>query len=220
MKHQSEAGFTIAELAISVTVAGFLAAAIFIATFYYYVNVSQSQATTELALESQAILSQLSDDIRLSDAISSTNLISDANAPAGGWHTSDPSNVLIVESPAIDSSRNILYDSTTGYPYRNEFVYFLNGKVMHKRILANPAAVGNAAKTSCPSNMASSSCPEDRVLSNDSNNLHFTFYDSQNSTTADATLARSVSLQADMLRKVFGKNITLNNSTQITLRNQ
>ncbi len=220
MKKTAETGFTITEMVISITVSGFLAAAIFTATFFYFVNVSQSQTTTELALQSQSVLSQLTDDIRLSDAISSTNLVTDANAPVGGWHTSDPSNIIIVESPAINSSRNIIYDDSTGFPYRNEYIYFLSGTAIYKRILANSMAVGNTAKTTCPANKVTSSCPADRLFTSDSKNLDFTFYDSQNNTTADAASARSVSFEVDMARKSYGKNITLNNSTQITLRNQ
>src|SRR5580765_2166085 len=130
-------GFTITELVLSITVAGFLAAVLFTTTFYYYANVSQSETSSALALESQNILAQLTDDIRLSDAISSTNALADAYSPPGGWVTSDPSNILIIESPAVTSSRDIIYDSNTGNPYRNEYIYFTSGTNMYKRILKN-----------------------------------------------------------------------------------
>lgn len=220
MTKPNQSGFTIPEMAISVTVAGFLAAALFIATFYYYANVIQSQTSTDLGLESQNILAQLTSDIRLSDAISSTNAIADANAPVGGWVTSNPSNILIIESPAVDSFQNIIYDQNTGFPYRNEFVYFINGSSMYKRILANPAAAGNTAITTCPANKVTSSCPQDLLFSTNVSNLSFTFYDAADATTSDATKARSLTLDADMLKKSFGKNITLINTTRVTLRNQ
>jgi prepilin-type N-terminal cleavage/methylation domain-containing protein len=143
-------GFTITELVISLTVAGILAVVLFTATFYYYVNAAQSETITNLALESQTILTQLTEDIRLADSIASSNAISDPNGPGGGWTTSDPSNIIIIESPAVDSSRNIIYDTGTGYPYRNEFIYFISGTNMYKRVLANSSATGNTAKTTCP----------------------------------------------------------------------
>jgi hypothetical protein len=217
---KDSSGFSVTELAISITVAGILAMALFTATFYYFVDTTQAGTTTDLALESQTILTQLTEDIRLADSIASTNSISDPHAPVGGWHTSDPSNIVIIESPAVDSGRNIIYNDSTGFPYSNEYIYFLSANSMYKRILANPSAVGNIAKTSCPAGQSTSSCPPDRLFSSNTGNLSFTLYDYAGATTADAAKARSVLLQVDMAKKSFGKNITLNNSTRVTLRNQ
>ena len=213
-------GFTVVEMAIAITVAGFLAAALFVATFGYYADVSRAETSASLAMESQTILTQMTEDTRLADAISTTNAITDANAPAGGWVTSDPSNVIIIESPADDSNHNIIYNPDTGSPYRNEFIYFNSNGSMYKRLLANPDAVGNTALTTCPASKASPSCPPDILFSSSVANLNFTFYDSSGNTTADAASARSVQLQVDMSKKSFGRTITLNNSTRVTLRNQ
>jgi type II secretory pathway pseudopilin PulG len=127
MIKNNHVGFTITELVISITISGILAVAFFTATFYYYANTAQTETATTLALESQAILTQLTEDIRLADSIASTNALTDPNGPGGGWVTSDPSNILIIESPAITSARDIIYDSSTGSPYRNEFIYFMSG---------------------------------------------------------------------------------------------
>jgi type II secretory pathway pseudopilin PulG len=212
-------GFTITELVISITVAGFLTMALFAATFYYYANSQQAGATADLAIEAENILTQMTEDIRLSDAISTTNAITDAHSPGGGWVTSDPSNIIIIENPAIDSNRNIIYNSSTGSPYRNEFIYFLNGTSMYKRILANPSATGNITKTTCPTGYVTPTCPADRLFSSNVSNLTFTFYDSSDNTTANATLARSVLLTVNMAKRVYGRNVVLNNSTRVTLRN-
>jgi prepilin-type N-terminal cleavage/methylation domain-containing protein len=220
MSRQNKSGFTITELVISLTVASILAVVLFTATFYYYVNTAQAETSTNLALESQSVLSQLTDDIRLADSIASTNAITDPNGPGGGWTTSDPSNIIIIESPAIDSSRNLIYDLTTGFPYKNEYIYFMNGTNMYKRVLANTSATGNSAKTTCPAAAASPTCPKDLIFSNNVSNLTFTFYDASDATTADATKARSILFTVDMAKKMFGKNITLSNSTRATLRNQ
>jgi type II secretory pathway pseudopilin PulG len=217
---KGQSGFTITELVISISVAGFLIVSLFTATFYYYINTAQTETATNLALESQTILTQLTEDIRLADSIANSNSITDANSPAGGWTTSDPSNIIIIESPAVDSSRNIIYNPTTGFPYRNEFIYFMSGNNMYKRILANSSAVGNTTKTTCPANKATPSCPADPLFSANASNLSFTFYDYTDSTTSNATQARSVLFRVDMSKKMFGKNITLSNSTRVTLRNQ
>jgi prepilin-type N-terminal cleavage/methylation domain-containing protein len=220
MKSRDQYGFTITELVISLTIAGILAVVLFTATFYYYVNAAQAETATNLALESQSILTQLTEDIRLADSIASTNAVTDPNGPGGGWTTSDPSNILIIESPAITSSRDIIYDNSTGFPYRNEFIYFMSGTTMYKRVLANSNAIGNTAIRTCPSASSSPTCPPDRLFSSNVSNLTFTFYDSSDSTTADAAQARSVVLTVNMAKKIFGKTVTLNNSTRVTLRNQ
>lgn len=220
ISRKNSGGFTITELILSITVAGFLAAVLFTTTFYYYANVSQSETSSTLALESQNILAQMTEDIRLSDAISGTNAITDPYSPGGGWITSDPSNIIIIESPAIDSNRDIIYDSNTGFPYRNEYVYFTSGTNMYKRILKNSNAVGNTATKTCPAANATATCPPDRLFSTNVSNMTFTFYDALDNSTAVPAQARSVVLQVDMSKKVFGKNITLSNSTRVTLRNQ
>lgn len=220
IKPRAEAGFTITELVLSITVAGFMTAVLFVTTFFYYANVSQSETASTLALESQNILAQLTEDIRLSDAMSSNNVLTDTYAPSGGWVTSDPSNVIIIESPAVTTSRDIIYDSSTGNPFRNEFIYFTSGTNMYKRILKNAAATGNIATTTCPSGHTTSACPLDRLFSGNVSNLTFTFYDAADNSTAVPAQARSVVLEVDMAKKSFGKNITLINSTRVTLRNQ
>jgi prepilin-type N-terminal cleavage/methylation domain-containing protein len=220
IRRKNSNGFTLPELVTSITIAGILATVLFTATFYYFANAAQSETATNLALESQTILTQMTEDIRLADSIATTNSITDSHSPVGGWTTSDPSNIIIIEDPAVDSSRSIIYDSSTGNPYRNEYIYFTNGANMYKRILANTNATGNIAKTTCPSSSSGPTCPPDRIFSTNVSNLVFTFYDASDNTTSDAASARSVSLKVDMAKKIYGKNITLSNTTRVTLRNQ
>lgn len=215
----TDEGFTIVELILATAISGILAVVMFTISVYYFGNTLQAQATAQMALESQLVLTQLVEDIRLSDGIGLTNSITDANAPAGGWVTNDPSNILIIKSPAIDSSRDIIYDPDTNLPYRNEFVYYSAGQAMYKRTLKNPDAVGNTAVTTCPPASASPTCPADKVFTNSMTNLTFTFYDVNNAPTPDATQARSVNLVVSMSRRVYGKSLMLSNTTRTTLRN-
>jgi prepilin-type N-terminal cleavage/methylation domain-containing protein len=214
-----ERGFTIVELILATAISGILATVMFTICVYYYGSTLQAQTTAQMALESQLILTQLVEDIRLSDGIALTNSIADVNAPAGGWVTNDPSNIIIVKSPATDAARDIIYDSSTNFPYRNEFIYFTTGATMYRRTLKNTDATGNTAITTCPPAIASSSCPSDKEFSKNMNNLTFTFYDINDAATSDPTLARSVNLTVNMTRKVYGKTLTLSNSTRTTLRN-
>lgn len=215
----NDRGFTIIELLMVLVVAGGMVAILFTITFDYYVATVKAEVTTQMSLESQALLTQLTEDIRLADAIVDSNTISDSNNP-GGWMTNDPSNIIIVQSPATETDKDIIYDTSTGYPFSNEYVYFLSGNSMYKRILANSAAAGNSAVTTCPETTASPSCPRDKLFSNKITNLTFTFFDINDAQTTTAADARSVLFEVNMEKEVYGQAITLSNSTRITMRNQ
>ena len=217
---KSARGYTITELIVAIAVSTIMVGVLYTVTFRYYVATAKADVTTTMALESQSLLTQLTDDIRLATGIGETNAIDDPNGPGGGWMTNDPSNILIVESPATDSNRDIIYDSLTGYPYTNEFVYFSDGSSMYKRTLKNEDATGNTAKTTCPQAIASGSCPADRLFTNKLENLTFVFYDANDAVTTDSTLARSVELTVSMSKDVYGQTLELSNSTRVTLRNQ
>lgn len=217
--NNNQSGFTIMELMIASAVGIIISTLMMGVSLFYFGNVMQSQVTAKMALDSQLVLTQLVEDIRLSDGISATNQLADANAPPGGWVTNDPSNIIIINTPAIDSSRDIIYNSSTGYPYRNEQVYFTTGSTLYRRTLKNTAAAGNTAITTCPPASATSTCPADKQFTDYMNNLTFTFYDINNVPTPDPTLARSVNLTVNMSRRVYGKTVTLSNSTRTTLRN-
>lgn len=213
-------GFTITELLIAISVAVIIAGVLFTITFRYYVETVKAEVTSQMALDSQSLLTQLTEDIRLADAIADTNQITDSNGPGGGWMTNDPSNIIIIESPAIDSNRDLIYDSLSGYPYSNEFVYFTDENTMYKRVLKNDDASGNIAVTTCPLAQVTESCPRDKIFSENVDNLTFQFYDINNSPTSNADQARSVSFTVEMSKEVYGETLSLANSTRITLRNQ
>lgn len=211
-----EAGFTITELVIAISVAAILSVVLFTVTLDYYASAIRSHETAQMAIETQSILSQMTEDLRLADGISSTNQIPD-DSYTSGWATNDSTNTLIIQSPAVTNLRDIIYDTSTGYPYRNEFVYFASGKNLYKRVLKNTNATGNIAVTTCPT--ASSSCPLDRLYTSSFEDLQFTFYDSSNVVTTNAALARSVKITVTLSKKVFGRVLEMSGSAQITQRN-
>lgn len=218
-RRHKDHGFTLVEVIISITVAGIMTGVLFLVTFRFFANAIQSQQTAELALESQTLLSQMVEDLRLAAGVGAINELTDSNQPSGGWQTSDAGNVLLITTPAIDVSRNIIYDSSTGFPYQNEIIYFIANRTMYKRTLKNTAATGSAATTSCPAATATSTCPADRVFSTNIDDLRYTMYDSNNTVTSDPTVARSVEMSVDLSKKVFGKTISLSNTMRVTQRN-
>ena len=212
-------GFTAVELIISITVAGLMVGVLFLATFRFFANAMQSQQTAELALESQTLLGQLVEDLRLDTGVEATNVLTDAHEPGSGWQTSDSGNVLVIATPAIDDNQDIIYDPDTGFPYQNEIIYFVSGRTMYKRTLQNATATGTTLRTSCPAAAATNDCPADRVFTENIDDLTFTLYDDTNTVTTDPAAARSVELTLHLAKEVFGKPITLSNTTRVTQRN-
>lgn len=186
----------------------------------YLVITTRTNATIDMSVSSQNLLRATVEAIRLGDGVRQTNSITDPNAPSGGWNTSNTNFVIVIASPATDSSRNYIIDPLTGSPYMNELVYYKDGTNLMERILANPGATGNTTTTTCPPSLSSSSCPPDKLLGEYINDMTFTLYDQDNNLTTDPSLARSVKIDLNMQRTSFGTNFSLGNSIRVTLRNR
>jgi prepilin-type N-terminal cleavage/methylation domain-containing protein len=212
-------GFTIPELIIGISVASIIFIAFLTVTTNYFVLITRNNASIDMTNDSQNLLRFTVENLRVSNGVRQTNSISDPNAPAGGWNTSNTNFVIVISTPALNSSESYIIDPDSGNPYMNEIVYYKSGTSLMKRNLANPSASGNAMKTSCPAASASSSCPADSKLADYFQSMSFTLYDQNGALTADNSLARSIKIDLSMQRSVFGKVISLNNTIRVALRN-
>lgn len=218
MKNKSNSGYTIAELLIAMTVSVTIITLLSSMVIVMYRQLQISRTTAELNNESQQILRTVVEDIRLAGGLSNTNSINDENGPSGGWLTNDPSNVLIISSPAINSNADVIYDENTGLPYKNELIYFSDGSKLKRRTLKNSEAEDNTAVTTCP--ISINDCRLDREFSSNAKDITFTFYDENDQTTADANSSRSVNFSVTLEKKASGKTISITNSMRTTLRNR
>jgi prepilin-type N-terminal cleavage/methylation domain-containing protein len=216
MKQQR--GFTIVELLVAVSVAGIASVLMISAFVFLYGGLVVEQTRAAMVLESQLYLRRMVEDIRLANEVRQTNQIADANGPSSGWVTSDPANILIVTQPAVDSTNTFVYDNLTGYPFQNEVVYFGNDSTMYRRTLSNPLAADNKANTTCP--IGTIGCPADVELSRNLDNMQFEFYDSGDQVTAVPAQARSVELTVNLKKRMYGRDVTVSNTTRVTLRNE
>lgn len=219
MKRLNQAGVTIVELMMSVAIAAALTTALFAVSLNFFGDTLRSQMTSEMAVNSHFMLRAVVEDLRIGSNIGTNSVLTDANAPTGGWTTSDTNNVLIINLPAVTTDNNIIYNSDTGDPYLNEYIYFLDGMTLNKRLLKNPDAVGNSIKTTCPPSQSSSTCPSDRKYSTYVSSFTFEFYDENDAVTADPALARSVKVDLTTSRTVFGTPVRFSNSILTKLRN-
>lgn len=215
----SSHGFTLTELMVSMAIAAIICTLMMTVTLTLYGTAIRSQVTAQMAVETQFMLRSIVEDVRLADSIGLISLLPDANAPSGGWQTSNTNKVLIINQPAVTSSNDIIYDPLTGNPYDNEYIYFLSGRTLYKRSLKNPLATASTTKTSCPSALVTSACPVDKQYSQNVDSITLTFYDLLNNETTVPTLAKSVKISVSTSRKVFGKNVTFNNTVLTKLRN-
>lgn len=212
-------GFTIVELSVSIAAGSVVALAVLSISLFFFADIMRTNAQTQLQSEAQSALNRVIEDMRTGSAILTSNTVADANEPGGGWVTSNADLVLIVATPALDSSGNFIFDSFSGAPYQDEFIYFTDGSTLYKRILSNTNAPGNSSVTTCPAAAAGPSCPEDKKLTENFNDMMFVFYDLDNTVTADPTAARSAEITIDMYKQVFGRDVTAQNVVRMSLRN-
>lgn len=217
---RSRGGFTLVELMVAITVFAVIGVVFLGLIANYFVVITRNNELTEMTINSQNLLRTTVENIRFGNGVETTNQITDPNAPAGGWNTSEASFVIVLEVPAVDNSHNYIIDPGTGSPYMNELVYYKNGTDLMERTLANPNATGNTLETTCPSSLATSTCPADTLLATYVSSMTFTMYDQNAALTTDPTQARSIKISLTMQRNAPGEPLNLYTTTQVTLRNR
>jgi len=217
-RSSKQQGFTITELLVAISIASIASVLIMYAFVFMYGGLLKEQTRAQMVLESQLFLKRMTDDIRVANQILTTNSISDAYEPTGGWLTSDPANTVVLTQPVTNAGNDFIFDNSTGYPFQNEIVYFSEDRTMYRRTLANTTPVDNKAVTTCPA--GTSGCQQDIVLTSRLQNMLFAFYDINDDITIIPEQARSVSLTVNLLDRVYGQDIEISNTTRITLRNE
>lgn len=218
-KSLDERGVTLVELMVVISIASIVLVAVTSISIYIYGDTLRGSIRARLGGESQNILRSVTEELRQSSSIRTTNANPDANAPGGAWTTSNTNLILIISTPALDASNNFIMNNQTGFPYQNEIVYFVNDGTLYKRYIANQNAVGNKTRSSCPASKSSSICAADVVMTKYFKAMDFVLYDQNNDVTTNIPAARSILLKIDLERKISGQPVTFNNSIRITIRN-
>ena len=213
-------GFTTVELVVTISITSVVFLAFLAILTNFFVVIANTSTQMDMTVSSQNLLRSTVDTLRVGGGVRQTNVITDPNAPPGGWNTSNSDFVIIIASPALDSDRDYIIDTATGSPYMNELVYYKSGDTLLQRALAHPDADDNSLTTSCPESLVSPGCPADKKLAEYINSMVFTLYDQGGNTTADPLLAKSVKIDLGMQRTSFGTTYTLDNGIKVTLRNR
>ncbi len=213
-------GFTLVELTVVISVTAVIAVVFLYVISNYFVTITRNNELADMTINSQNLLRTTVENIRFGNGVETTNIISDPNAPSGGWNTSNTSFVIVIPVPAVDTTKSYIIDPNTGSPYMNELVYYKSGTTLLERILANPDASGNSLHTSCPSNLATSTCRADPQLATFVSSMTFTLYDQDAVQTTDPTDARSVNITLTMQRNAPVSPLSLSTNIRVTLRNR
>lgn len=94
--------------------------------------------------------------------------------------------VIYLNRPSINTSKNIVMNGSL--PYQDDVVLYMNGttKQLLARVIANPYAPGNRAKTTCPTAYATPACPADTVVADDVSAIDMRYF-SRSGNTVDYT---------------------------------
>lgn len=180
MRHR-QSGFTLVEMLIVVIMTTVLSMIIFGIGYQYLKQAAKLSAQTSFYSERLNVGDYLRQNIGLSTGLINQNSITDSNRLV-----SDPSDVTNTRWQKIHAIPGAFGSSSTVTPivyysqdaqtssgasimngssaYQNEFIMYHDGvsKELRLRILANPSASQNAAKTTCAT--ATQTCPRDKVL--------------------------------------------------------
>lgn len=214
-------GFTIVELLITMVVTTIV---MLIITNFMLGNMEQSvlEAIKGNILQQTTIgLDKINNDIRSASGSDTNNIWPDPNSPSGtaneySWTSN--SSTLILSTPVISTSGNILFTNSSDYTTeKNNIVYFVNNGNLYKRTIANPIA-NNAMQTSCPRAVSSPSCPADIKILSNVTQFNVSYLNGQNQAVAPSQ-ARSIKLLITVSKSMYNKPVSVTYTTQMVFRN-
>lgn len=218
---QTQAGFTIVELVISMTLIVILGGGIVGFTVSKLVQSTLQTAKSDMLNDAQLGLDSVANDIRLSSKADTNNRWQDSyapNAPSDPLSWQSNATTLVLATSAQDSSQNILFDDKADYiTTKNNLIYFTRSGTLYRRLLAAPVA-NNAATTTCPAASASATCPADKVLLTNVSQFTVQYFDSLNQEVSPSD-ARSIQLTVQLQATKYGTPLTVRYTTRMVFRN-
>lgn len=181
MRPENEKGFTLVEMIIVVIMTSLLSMIIFGMGYQYIKQAANLNARTNFYGDRLNVSDYLRQNVGLSTGLLNQNSLADNNtlvtdpndvsgtrwvpihaipSPLGNPGVITP--IIYYSQDALDSSRQPIMNGTESY--QNEFIIYHDGPTSQLRVrtLANTAAPGNVAKTTCTT--SSPGCAKDKVL--------------------------------------------------------
>lgn len=182
---------------------------------------TQQSIKYNLLANAETGLNSVANDIRLSSRADDANRWQDENAPQAptnklSWVSNG--TTLVLATAAQDTSSNIIFDDVHNYvSAKDNHIYYVNNKVLYKRILAAPNA-GNKAKTTCPSSKVTASCQSDKVIMNNVTAFTIKYYDGANQVVTPSN-ARAIELSVKLSVVRYSQEISAAYTTRMVFRN-
>lgn len=218
MKLKNASGFTLIELLIVMLVTSILSLSLADFISNWLVAAGQDNANVVLQTNAESALDLVNTDIMLSGSVDQTNRWPDPNSPNGlyGWQSG--SQTIILAHIATDSSGNVIFvDSSKYITLKDNYIYYLSGTTLYRRILASGIA-GDTAVTTCPPASATLSCPADKTIATGVTSWSVSYYDASNNTVTPAN-ARSVQLAITLATTYAGHTVNASYLTRMVFRN-
>ncbi len=218
---KQQAGFTMVEVLVAVTVTTVM---VLVITNFMLRNIQSSTLETSRATilrEVEQTLDIVSTDVRISANADANNRNPDPNSPGGsgnqyGW-TSNAST-LVLATAATRSDGTVIFSDAANYiTTKNNYVYFVSGGTLYKRIIAASVS-GNGQKTTCPVASATPSCPSDKILLHNVTAFTITYLDGDNNSVSPAD-ARAVEIGLTASYKQYNQTQSASYTTRMVFRN-
>lgn len=213
-------GTTFVELAVATAIIALLIVLIMDFLVNKIVENAIDNGRADLQLQTQLALDVSNRDVKHSANVDDQNRWSDNYAPGSpsdnfSW-VSD-GNTLILATPAQDQNGNILYEDPQAYvSYKDNLIFFVNSGVLYKRTLAAEVA-GNQAQTTCPA--GTPDCPADSKLADNVDSFAVSYFDANDNQVAP-TQARSVQITLRVKKRVFTRELEVEQSLRSVFRNE
>lgn len=218
MSRFNQDGFTVVELAISISVTGILLALIFGFMTSSLIQYTNDSNRANLLNSAQTGFEIITNDIRLSANADENNRWPDAHMSEGEFGWASDSDTLVLATAVEDNNGNIIFADPANYiSQKNNIVYFLSNGTLYKRVIAAGDA-NNSLKTTCPSTQASASCPADKIILENVKEFQVRYIDENNAEVSPAE-ARSVELYAKLEKETFSEPVTVDYTTRMVFRN-
>jgi len=217
----NQAGLTIIELSIALTITAALMAIIVGFSVDKLQQGSMESMKQDLLSNAETGLNRMATDVRVATSADDNNRWEDTYAPGApsdllSWQSN--SATLVLATAAEDGSGNIIFDDPHDYvSAKNNVIYYLKDGSLWRRVLA-ASNDGNKAVTTCPPSAATPSCPADSDVLDNVSSFAVQYYDGADQQVSP-TDAHSVQLTVQLKQHKYSQDITADYTTRMVFRN-
>jgi prepilin-type N-terminal cleavage/methylation domain-containing protein len=229
MTMRSEAGFSLLELIVAMSILSVLSIAMSSFVLNSIRSTNQDYNQTVVLVNTKSAVDSVAREVRQARSVEANNSLPDSNAPGGSllpysWSGAAGSgSSLILAEPARDSSGNLIYaDGLHTSLYTDDVIFYLDSSDhrLYKRVLANTLAPGDVATTTCPPAKATSGCPADAVVVEDVANLTTSYLNSSDQTITIPSGTEAVVFTVTESKIIGARTYSSSYTTTASLRNK